>query len=146
MWFNNGGDDFDWTRREGPTPTKRTGPSEAMHGDYYLYLETSAPRKFGDKAILKSRPFVVGKETHLRIAFHMYGRSTGQLEVLIGGQTILKREGNHGDRWITINISLRRFRGQSIDIEVVGHRGRSVTGDIAIDTLQIIKAASLPSP
>ena len=44
-------DEFDWTLQSGSTPSGDTGPSVASQGNYYMYIETSSPRKEGDKAL-----------------------------------------------------------------------------------------------
>ena len=44
------GDDFDWTLKSGKTPSYNTGPTWAFDGRYYIYIEASRPRKYGDKA------------------------------------------------------------------------------------------------
>merc|ERR1712154_333376 len=40
-WTNAKGDQFDWTRRSGSTPSCGTGPSKAHSGNHYLYIEAS---------------------------------------------------------------------------------------------------------
>ena len=42
-------DDFDWTRREGATPSDPTGPDSAHSGRYYVYIEATG-RAPNDKA------------------------------------------------------------------------------------------------
>lgn len=42
-WSQGTGDDFDWTRRSGSTPSSNTGPSAASQGSFYIYVEASAP-------------------------------------------------------------------------------------------------------
>lgn len=44
-------DDFDWTRWTGRTSSDDTGPDGAKEGKYYLYIETSSPRKQDDRAV-----------------------------------------------------------------------------------------------
>ncbi len=44
-------DNFDWTRRSGPTDTLNTGPPGGYNSQYYLYIETSTPRNNGDRAM-----------------------------------------------------------------------------------------------
>ncbi|MCB0854296.1 MAG: hypothetical protein KDD63_18870, partial [Bacteroidetes bacterium] len=41
-WTQDGGDDFDWTRQSGGTPSSGTGPSAASQGTYYAYMEVSS--------------------------------------------------------------------------------------------------------
>ena len=53
-------DQFDWTWTNGATPTQESGPLTGRDGDSnanpvvkegYVYIETSAPRRQGDKAM-----------------------------------------------------------------------------------------------
>ena len=44
-------DVFDWTRRSGGTPSEPTGPEGADSGSFYLYLEASDWKTFGDYAL-----------------------------------------------------------------------------------------------
>ena len=43
-------DDFDWTLREGPTPSRHTGPGAATSAPYYAFIEASNPRRRNDVA------------------------------------------------------------------------------------------------
>ena len=43
-------DTFSWTRSNDSTPSFQTGPHQAFAGQWYLYLESSAPRVAGDVA------------------------------------------------------------------------------------------------
>ena len=47
----NSGDDFDWTRKTGYTPTSNTGPAEALSGNYYMFIESSTPRIAGEHSM-----------------------------------------------------------------------------------------------
>ena len=49
---------FNWTRHMGITPTNDTGPYAAHSGNYFLYLEASAPRVAGDIAKYASFNFL----------------------------------------------------------------------------------------
>lgn len=44
-------DNFDWTVQSGTTPSSETGPDHASHGDHYIYIEASSPRRPGDRAM-----------------------------------------------------------------------------------------------
>ena len=44
-------DTFDWTLMNGATPSVPTGPTNASNGAYYIYIETSNPRKYLDNAM-----------------------------------------------------------------------------------------------
>eukprot|EP00662_Eupelagonemidae_sp_cell21_P056701 gene56701-biopygen110115 len=54
VWADALGDQFDWTRGSGGTPTGSTGPSGAHDGQYYLFVETSSPTAPGDTATLEA--------------------------------------------------------------------------------------------
>ncbi len=43
-WLNQSGDNMEWTRRNGSTPSSGTGSSSAYEGTYYAYMEASSPR------------------------------------------------------------------------------------------------------
>ena len=55
-WIQLKGDQFDWTRQNKPTATGGTGPGKdhTSGSGYYLYIETSSPRRNDDKAQLQS--------------------------------------------------------------------------------------------
>ncbi|KAF3836644.1 hypothetical protein F7725_029202 [Dissostichus mawsoni] len=57
----SGGDVFDWTLTQGPTPTMNTGPWKdhtlGTSSGHYLYIESSGPQEFKDSAVLLSRAF-----------------------------------------------------------------------------------------
>ena len=74
----------------GATASFDTGPQfDHTNGDntgYYIFLETSYPRRYGDKAwyispIFQSRS--IYDNCNLRFFYHMYGASIGQLNVYL---------------------------------------------------------------
>jgi len=42
--------EFNWTVYSPPTPSDPTGPDFAYSGQFYAYIEASAPRQLNDKA------------------------------------------------------------------------------------------------
>lgn len=74
----------------------------------YIYLETSAPAKYGDFAQMTSRLFKPTKSRTLKFFTYMYGRSVNYLKVLIktnnSSKEIWKLEGNQGKRWLLARI------------------------------------------
>jgi len=44
---------------------------------YYMYVESSSPRKAGDKAILQSQVFPANKQYCMSFWYHMKGKSMG---------------------------------------------------------------------
>ena len=127
-WHQSYTDDFDWTRHSGQTSSFLTGPSSG-HGGYgefdieyliclilswndlfitiftllgfYLYIETSSPRSYGDKAKLFFSPpsSVIGTISCLKFYYHMYGATINRLNVFNGYSTVFTKSGQQGNRW-----------------------------------------------
>lgn len=96
----------------GPTFSWNTGPpsDHTTHNGYYMYIETSWPRKYGDKAWMVSRNFQrisPGSEPcKLRFFYHMYGDSAEKLNVYIrtyrngsSMQRVWSQVGSQGAIW-----------------------------------------------
>ncbi|KAK3782349.1 hypothetical protein RRG08_027897 [Elysia crispata] len=141
-------DQFNWTLREGQTPTLNTGPDcdplDCGNGQY-LYIETSYPRRYGDKARIET-PYIGGSGTRcLSFYYHMYGYSTGILKVkqrslLTGLEMILwEASGSQGNSWHQQYVSYTALNSYKIVFE--GYVGASGSiyykGDIAIDEIRI---------
>ncbi|XP_052711506.1 MAM and LDL-receptor class A domain-containing protein 1-like isoform X2 [Crassostrea angulata] len=133
------GDDFDWSTRQGSTPSSDTGPSSAYEGETYSYIETSSPRTEGDVAILQGPSITTSRTFCLSFAYHMYGSSIGSLYVNLtstnGSQTLFSQNDNTGDSWFVTSISIPASNGE---IQFIGVRGNSYRGDIAIDDVQFL--------
>merc|ERR1719277_1263212 len=148
-WKNVGGDQFDWTRKSGGTPSSSTGPSKAKGGSYYMYIETSSPRANGDKAILRSDPVIMGSSGELEFYYNMHGGQIGSLEV----QVIKKAGTTHSawkkvgkmpnNAWNHAKVSLGSDAG-NIVVQFVGVRGSSWQGDIAIDDVVLKSSTGAP--
>lgn len=116
-WTQDKEDIFDWTWNQGPTPTPNTGPFKdhtwSSVSGHYLYIESSAPQKFKDTAVLISRPFhptvskgeVPWATCVFRFHYHMLGQYIFQLAVYIRnydsgrGQMLWIRHGDQGNLW-----------------------------------------------
>lgn len=149
--------DFDsWTttmfeRKSGSTGSGSTGPSSAYDGSYYIYAETSGPNKPAVEFDL-CRTF---DEDVRRVSFqyHMYGSTIGDV-VLQGSDdggstytTLWSKSGNLGDSWYgaTVNIGTKG----SQDLKFVYVSGSSVTGDFALDAVEVVmgwEPSPLPTP
>jgi len=143
-WTNaNQGDDFDWTSKKGLTGTAGTGPSTdhtlGTAQGTYVYIETSAPRTTGHKAWLVSENFppVSSSGRCIHFWYTMYGTTVDTLNVYlrIAGQNdsfIWMLQGNQGNGWLSAQAPIPKA---NVDYSIVfeGVRGRSYTGDIAID-------------
>lgn len=114
----SGGDVFDWTLIQGPTPTFNTGPWKdhtlGTISGHYLYIESSAPQQFKDTALLLSRVFQPTfqrsrdpSSAHcvFRFHYHMFGSHVFCLAVYLRtvatgrGSLLWVRYGNQGNLW-----------------------------------------------
>lgn len=110
----SGGDVFDWSLIQGPTPTFNTGPWKdhtlGTSSGHYLYIESSAPQQFKDTAVLLSqvfRPTFQRSKDHcvFRFNYHMFGSHVFCLAVYLRttatgrGSMLWVRYGNQGNLW-----------------------------------------------
>jgi len=146
---NNGDDDIDWTINSNGTPSNNTGPSSAVNGNFYAYVEASGdglgfPNK---RAILNSPCFDL---TNAAIAafnfkYHMFGSDdfgTINLEVSDdNGATwtsIWNTFANQGNRWITANIDLSTYIGGRIQLRFNRVTGGTWQADFALDDVNLL--------
>jgi len=151
VWANILGDQFDWTRDSGGTPSSSTGPSgdHTTGSGWYMYIETSSPRVAGDTAILESSCIDLssGGTANLSFWYHMYGATIGTLRVDVSDDcatwaTVWSLSGNQGNVWSPADVDLTAFAGGNIRVRFVGVRGSNYTGDIAIDDIAIDVSSS----
>lgn len=76
---------------------------------YYMYLETSSPRKVNDTARLISKRLSPTKDAGLSFWYHMYGQNVDTLRVLLKkgvNETIIwSKQGNQSNQWIAQNLT-----------------------------------------
>ncbi|MEM6262892.1 MAG: S8 family serine peptidase [Bacteroidota bacterium] len=150
-WSQATGDDFNWTRRSGGTPSVGTGPSGAAQGSFYAYMEVSSPNFPSKTAILNSPCFNLSSVSSPTFTFryHMLGGTSGnpgtlRLEASTNGTSwtqIWSRTGNQGSNWLSASVSLNsyanatqlrlRFRGTS------GSGASDWQGDICVDDFRV---------
>lgn len=87
-WYQDKDDHFDWTRKQGSTSSYKTGTgidhTLSNSKGYYLYIETSAPRKTNDTARLLSAIFKPTTSTcTIRFHYHMFGDHVDTLRILV---------------------------------------------------------------
>ncbi|NWU91638.1 MALR1 protein, partial [Upupa epops] len=147
-WEQDVEDDFDWIRIWGPTPTVNTGPlkdhTTGTARGHYLYMESSEPRQFQDKAVLLSPLFNPSGNRNciFRFHYHMFGKQVYKLSVLqrtvsnAKGWLLWYKFGNQGNRWIrqTLYIS----SSKPFQILVKGTVGDGFTGDIGLDDISFL--------
>ncbi len=145
-WSNVGGDDFDWSRRSGGTPSNNTGPSSATEGSFYIYVESSSPNYSNKTTIIESPCFDLSGESEATLSFkyHMYGASAMGGLVLEATtddnswSSIWSQSGNQGNSWQTANVNLNSYTGGQVKLRFVGTTGSTWQGDMAIDDLSLI--------
>ncbi|KAI3364445.1 hypothetical protein L3Q82_011235, partial [Scortum barcoo] len=162
MFTQDKNDDFDWTRHSAATRdtkyTPNTGPSGDRSGSkqgFYMYIETSRPRKEGDQARLVSPFFNVAPKNPYGITnppaycfgffYHMYGKHIGTLNAFLKQKPKAKRprrsrpvwslSGNQGERWKQAKVSIHPTASFQVVLE--GIRGPGIEGDIAIDDVTL---------
>jgi len=148
LWNDASGDQQDFTRKAGSTPSGGTGPSKAVEGHYYMYYEASGRQKAGDKAILQTIKKVALKSgADLEFDWHMFGATMGSLEVFVDSDSVWKMSGDQGNQWQASAIKLDKYAGKSVNIKFVASRGGSWSGDVAIDDIILIPGSDgAPAP
>ena len=73
---------------------------------YYMYTETSRPRRQGDYAILISPMQRFSGIMCLKFSYHMYGATIGILDVTINSRRVFSKSGNQGNRWFDASITI----------------------------------------
>ncbi|XP_077160334.1 MAM and LDL-receptor class A domain-containing protein 1 [Paroedura picta] len=150
-WKQDTDDDFDWTRNQGPTPTLNTGPMKdhtlgTVKG-HYLYLESSEPQEFQNRAVLLSplfnSTFAENRRSCIfRFHYHMFGKHIYRLAVFqrtasnTRGHLLWHMFGNQGNRWIRKILYITS--SEPFQILVEGTVGDGFTGDIGIDDLSFM--------
>nr|KAG5689549.1 hypothetical protein BaRGS_022052 [Batillaria attramentaria] len=142
-WSNTRGDQFDWLRSTGSTPSQYTGPStdhtQGNTAGGFVFIESSAPRRTGDKAWLISQPFPAFTGARcFNFWYHMYGSGIGSLNVYVDDtanttKTLLwSQKDNKGDRWLQGQMPIPPQSKEYL-VRVEGIRGSTYYGDIGLD-------------
>ncbi|CAH1245320.1 MDGA1 [Branchiostoma lanceolatum] len=132
---------WDWWRYQ--TPTLNTGPTgdHTSFSGFYMYIETSSPRQPGDVARMISPRVDTNALSCLRFAYHMFGRDTGTLNVLVdngltrtGLRQVWHTTGEQGNVWNQARLDVT---GISVQVVFEGVRGDGELGDIAVDDIKL---------
>ncbi len=154
------GDDLNWSRNSGGTPSSNTGPSSAADGSTYIYVEASGngtgyPNK---RAILNSPCLNFSGLTSPRLTFqyHMFGSAINSLTVEArtnntGAWTsVFSKSGEQGNNWIAADVDLAAYAGDaSVQLRfnvLTGSGGSGWQSDIAIDAVSIQNGSGNPDP
>ncbi len=142
-WSQDGDDDIDWSINSGGTGSSNTGPSGAIQGSRYIYVEASQPNYPSKTAILRSPCINVSglNAPMLSMDYHMYGSNMGTLQVDIirndQRQTIWSRSGDQGNQWNAFSYNLNGYQSSDFYIEILATTGDNFRSDIAIDYVRI---------
>ncbi|MFY7671889.1 GEVED domain-containing protein [Tenacibaculum sp. MEBiC06402] len=149
-WTQVTGDDGDWVRDSGGTPSSTTGPSSGADGSFYMFLEASTNGSAGQignnaTAILESGCFDLSGKSSATFAFknHMYGTNMGSLTAQVStndGSTwtnVWTLSGNQGNQWNSVSVDLASYLGSTIKLRLVGTTGNGWRSDVAIDDIEV---------
>ncbi|MFH1977696.1 MAG: hypothetical protein ABIJ92_00010 [Candidatus Aenigmatarchaeota archaeon] len=142
-WTNVAGDDFDWTRFSGSTPSGQTGPTSAYEGTWYIYTEASSNNP-SRTAIVESP--VIDFDSYLseqiKFRYHAYGSNGGMiyLEVQdgVGGWTTLWSTSiGISNVWQVYTQDLSTQTGSSKKLRFRVVTGTDYLSDFALDAINI---------
>ncbi len=151
-WSNaTSGDDINWTRDSGGTPSSQTGPSNGADGDFYVYVEASGNSSgFPNKSAILNSPclnFTSLTTPTLTFQYHMFGSAINSLEVEArtdntgAWTTVFSKNGTQGNNWIATDVDLAAYAGNaSVQLRfnvVTGSGNSGWQSDIAIDAISI---------
>ncbi|XP_013397767.1 MAM and LDL-receptor class A domain-containing protein 1-like [Lingula anatina] len=117
-------------------------------GGYYIFVETSNPRKTGDAAQIESPTVTPGGQWRkcLRFWYHMYGAHVDKLNVYTKSVSLSKpiwtKQGTQGNAWKLAEIQLGITAQYTVVIEAL--RGPGWQGDIAIDDVTLSDGSCQP--
>lgn len=142
-WTQGSGDDFDWSRNSGSTPSSNTGPTSAASGSFYAYTESSSPNYPSKSTYLEGPCFDLSGASVATFGFsyHMYGSAMGTLSLDVStdnGSTwnsAWSESGNKGNSWLTASVNLNSYAGSTIKLRFNGVTSTSYTSDMSVDNL-----------
>jgi hypothetical protein len=147
-WTQSSADDLDWTVDANGTPSNNTGPSSAIQGSSYVYVEASGnntgfPTK---QAILNSPCFDLSNQSNATFSFnyHQFGASDmGTIDLEASDDngaswtSIWNSSGNLGNSWQLANVNLSAYSGGSVQLRFNRVTGGTWRADIAIDNVNM---------
>ncbi|WP_052503454.1 reprolysin-like metallopeptidase [Lacinutrix sp. Hel_I_90] len=146
-WTQASGDDLNWTRDSGGTPSSNTGPASGSSGSWYVYVEASSPNYPSKRAILNSPCFDLSSVSQANFTFdyHMNGANDlGSISVEASDNdgatwtTIWSESGaSQGNAWQSVNLDLANYVGDSVQLRFNRLTGNTWQADIAIDNVGV---------
>ncbi|AXT60291.1 T9SS C-terminal target domain-containing protein [Aquimarina sp. AD10] len=154
------GDDLNFTRNSGGTPSNGTGPSSAVDGSTYIYVEASGNGTgFPNKRAILNSPclnFSGLTSPSLTFQYHMVGSAIESLTVEARTDntgnwvSVFNRAGAQGTNWNAADVDLSAYAGNaSVQLRfnvLTGDGGQGWQSDIAIDAVSIQDGTGNPDP
>ncbi|MEL6142883.1 MAG: hypothetical protein AAFU67_14840, partial [Bacteroidota bacterium] len=143
----NKGDNRNWKRWSGDTPTALTGPPGSnvapYEGPQYRYIEASGAGSPFKTAVLTTKKclnLTSITQPGFQMLYHMAGFNQGTLEVQASGdggqtwsETLWRMSGNQGIGWQRMKLDLSVFNTGQTRIRIVGQTGDGELSDMALD-------------
>jgi len=156
-WTQNSGDDLDWTVLSGSTPSSNTGPTSAIQGTSYIYVEASGNGTgYPDKrAIITSPCFDLNgiASASFDFQYHMFGAADmGTIDLEITNDegatwtSIWSQSGNQGNQWNAQSVSLDAYVGSGVQLRFNRLVGSTWQADIAIDDIALTSSGPDVTP
>ena len=159
LWVQDPNNDFDWTTRNGSTPSGQTGPSSAFDEDFYIYTEASGANNPYKTAAIISPCLNLSMYSNpvLNFWFHMYdgnsnnGINQGTFSVDVSMDNGLNWiddiwfvSGNNGNQWLEASIDLSNYISTDLLIRLRVITGDSYQSDVAVDKLSVLGGPVTP--
>jgi chitodextrinase len=147
-WTQSAADDLNWTVDANGTPSSGTGPSSAIQGSFYVYVEASGnntgyPTK---QAILNSPCFDLSGQSSATFSFnyHQYGSNNmGTIDLEASDDngatwtSVWNSSGNLGNSWQSASVNLSAYTGGSVQLRFNRVTGNTWQADLAIDNVNL---------
>lgn len=150
-WEQGFGEDGDWTRWTGDTPTAGTGPPAASDGTWYLYAGSAgggSPGPDGVVALMYRVDLDQVPDPEISFDYHMSGSDVGRLEFQVitdsppyPWDVPWEASGNQGTSWHPRVVDLSGYSGAVI-LQFVAFTDTGPQGDIAIDNVVLRTAGT----
>ena len=132
-------------RRGTRTPSGGTGAPSAQNGSHFMFIESSAPSQQGDISVLQSVALHARGRTSVAWYYYMYGAGTGSLviEARVGAiwsiiwSKVGQQQRSQSVPWLRAIVELPKYAEQ---VRFSATVGSSITGDISIDSIQVLNA------
>ena len=148
LWSQAGGDDLNWTRDSGGTPSSGTGPTTGSDGSFYLFVEASGngtgyPSK---RAILNSPCFDLSGMTEATFTFNYHANGTGTMGSIAleassddgaSWTNVWSQSAHQGTAWQTQSVDLASYLGASVQLRFNRLTGTTWQSDVAIDNTRL---------